>query len=304
MKINKAIEEYLRYIVINEPKSSRTIESYKRNLKKFEGYLYDCHITDTDSIDLHCIQDFINQYIDTMSTSSINQIKSSVKGLFGFLNFRYDLNDPTVNLKVHKTEKRLPVYLSKEETIRIIRSFNDLDNESIFEHCLFEVIYGLGLRVSEATDLLVNQVNIDDGIVKIKGKGDKERLIPIPDDCKKIMKRYFHEVRNLWLKKKNNDRYFFINHLSNHLNRVYIEKKISKIASDAMIKRRITPHKLRHSYATHLLAGGADLREVQELLGHSDISTTEIYTHVENTRIKEIYLKAHPMAKKGGNKNE
>lgn len=304
MKIDKAIKEYLNHIVIHDPKSSRTVESYRRDLIKFENYLKEHDITDTEAIDLRLIQDFIDQCIQTLSVSSINQIKSTIKGLFGFLNFRYDLIDPTINLKVPKAEKRLPIYLSKDEINHIISGFNDHDLESIFEHCLFEVIYALGLRVSEAANLLTNQVNIDDGIVRIKGKGDKERLVPIPYDCQKIMKRYFREVRNHWLKKKSNDRYFFINHLSNQLNRVYIEKKISRIVADAGVKRPITPHKLRHSYATHLLAGGADLREVQELLGHSDISTTEIYTHVENSRIKETYLKAHPMANKGGKNNE
>ena len=173
--------------------------------------------------------------------------------------------------------------------------FNDEDPDELFDHTIIETIYGLGLRVSECCSLKTNQVNLDDGFVKIIGKGKKERLIPIPDRTKKLMKEYYAKLRPSWQKKNTN--LFFINQHGRKIYSEYVEKMLKENVYKAGIKKGITPHKLRHSYATHLLEGGADLRVIQELLGHSDISTTEIYTHVEAERLKRAYLDFHPFAK-------
>ena len=174
--------------------------------------------------------------------------------------------------------------------------FDDEIPEDLFNHTLLETIYGLGLRVSECVNLKTNQVNLEDGFVKILGKGNKERLMPIPDKTLEIMKRYFQTLRPLWQKKNSN--YFFLNKKGNPTYSEYVEKMLRETNIKANIKKHITPHKLRHSYATHLLQGGADLRVIQELLGHSDISTTEIYTHVDSERLKKTYMDNHPLGNK------
>ena len=304
MLVSEAIKEYLNHLVINEARSQRTYEAYRIDLAKFKDYFEDNGIKDIEMIDLRALEGFVSHLGTKYENSTVNHVKTAVRGLFKYLNRRYDLSDPTVNLNIHRSKKRLPIYLTIEETEKILNSFND-DLQDIFEHCLFASIYGMGLRVSECCDLLCSQTNLDEGVLRVLGRRNKERIVPIPSDVKEISKRYFIEVRPLWSNKKENEKYFFINHLSNHLNRVYVEKIIKERAARNGIKKKITPHKLRHSYATHLLKNGADLREVQELLGHSDISTTEIYTHLENEQIRSTYLKAHPLANyKGGNKHE
>jgi site-specific recombinase XerD len=180
--------------------------------------------------------------------------------------------------------------------------FDDEISQDLLDHTILETIYGLGLRVSECCNLKTNQINLTDGFVKILGKGNKERVIPIPDTTRRLMQQYASNLRGLWLKKSTNR--FFINHLGKPIYSEYVEKMLRNTNIKAGIKKHLTPHKLRHSYATHLLEGGADLRVIQELLGHSDISTTEIYTHVESERLKESYLKAHPLAKTDSLKNK
>ena len=186
--------------------------------------------------------------------------------------------------------------------------FDDEEPEDLFNHALLETIYGLGLRVSECCDLRTSQINLEDGFANIIGKGNKERLVPIPSMTLEIMKKYFHNVRSLWLNRPDN--HFFINRKGKKVYREYVEKMLRNSVISAGIRKNLTPHKLRHSYATHLLEGGANLRAIQELLGHSDISTTEIYTHVESERLKNTYLKAHPLANETelgytkGDKNE
>ncbi|MBQ1482720.1 MAG: tyrosine-type recombinase/integrase, partial [Erysipelotrichaceae bacterium] len=199
------------------------------------------------------------------------------------------------NLKTSKGKKRLPVYATKNEIDQLMSVFDDEDIDDRFKHTILETIYGLGLRVSECCDLRVSQVNLRDGFVKVLGKGNKERVVPIPDQTRKMMEHYFSNIRPLRIKKNTN--LFFINRLGKKIYPQYVEKIIQEKLEEAGLHKHLTPHKLRHSYATHLLEGGADLRVIQELLGHSDISTTEIYTHVQAERLKETYMKAHPLAK-------
>ena len=142
--------------------------------------------------------------------------------------------------------------------------------------------------------------DLDVGFVKILGKGNKERVIPIPDRTKDLMYKYFNEVRPIWAYNKSNSNRFFINDKGKPLYPKYIENLLNKVVEEIGLNKKITPHKLRHSYATHLLEGGADLRTIQELLGHSDISTTEIYTHVDTKRLKNVYSSFHPLANKKG----
>ena len=307
MKVSQAIKEYIMSLSYAEGRADNTVESYSRDLKKYESFLNENNITDVESVkDVH-INEFVNKINKQYSSATINRLKTSIRNFHRFLNFKYDFKDPSINLTVSKGEKRLPIYATEDEIERLMSVFNDDIPEELFNHAILETIYGLGLRVSECCNLKTNQVNLNEGFVNVIGKGNKERLIPIPDKTKQIMNLYFRNVRPLWLKKSTNN--FFINKFGRVIYSEYVEKMLRESNIKANIKKHITPHKLRHSYATHLLQGGADLRVIQELLGHSDISTTEIYTHIDSKRLMDIYSKAHPFAnlndlKKGNKDNE
>ncbi|MBQ4019259.1 MAG: tyrosine recombinase [Erysipelotrichaceae bacterium] len=294
MKLDQAIREYIISLSTAEGKAKNTVESYSRDLRQYSDYLKENNITDTSKIEEETIYSYIDDLNDRYASTSINRIKTTIRNFHHYLNFKYNLKDPSLNVATSKGKKRLPVYATKQEIEKLMSVFNDEDPQDLFDHTILETIYGLGLRVSECCDMRTNQVNLTDGFVKILGKGNKERLIPIPDTTKKLMHTYFANVRTLWQKKNTNR--FFINHFGKPIYSEYVENLIRNKAYEAGIKKPLTPHKLRHSYATHLLEGGADLRVIQELLGHSDISTTEIYTHVEQERLKEAYMNAHPFA--------
>lgn len=298
MTIDGAVSEYIRSLEINDGKALNTVKSYNRDLKLYGAFLHKNGITDIKKVNPTIINDFLASISSHYSISSINRIKTSIKSFHSYMNFKYDLKDPTVNIEVHKAIKRLPVFCTQEEVERLMKTFNDEDIHDLYDHALLECIYGCGLRVSECCGLKISQVNLEDGFLKILGKGNKERIVPIPNRTRDILKDYLFDVRSVWAKKSTN--LFFINRLGKPCYPRYVESMLKLRVEMAQIKKPITPHKLRHSYATHLLEGGADLRVIQELLGHSDISTTEIYTHVETERLKESYIKYHPLSKAGG----
>jgi len=301
MKLDSCIKEYLFELQNNEGKAEKTVESYGRDLKKYEEFLNSKHINDVKKINDQIVREYIVYLSKNYSNASLNRMKTSTRNFHRFLSFKYNLKDPTVNVQVSRNKTRLPIYCSEDEIEKILKTFDDSD-EGIFLKTIIETIYGLGLRVSECCDLRMAQVNLKDGFVKVLGKGNKERIVPIPQRTKEAMNKYLEDVRSLWQKKKS-DR-FFINHLSKPIYPRYVETKLKNAIISTGIDKHITPHKLRHSYATHLLEGGADLRSIQELLGHSDISTTEIYTHVEAKRLRESYKRFHPLAKEKGLKKK
>ena len=296
MKIDFAIKDYIISLSTTEGRAQNTIKSYSRDLNLYQTYLNDNNIFDVEKIKDTIIDDFVSELNKNYSSTSVNRIKTSIRNLHRFLNFKYDLKDPTINLKVSRAEKRLPIYATVDEINLLMSQFDDEVPQDLLDHTILETIYGLGLRVSECCELKTNQVNLNDKFVKVLGKGSKERIVPIPTKTNELMKRYYMNLRPMWLKRSTNN--FFINKRGNKIYSEYVEKMLREKNNNVGIKKHITPHKLRHSYATHLLEGGADLRVIQELLGHSDISTTEIYTHVETTRMKQSYLKSHPFANK------
>ncbi len=301
MKIDNAVKDYL-FSLSAEGKAQHTIISYSHDLDLYKCFLHEKGIDDPAKVNDIIIDEFVNKLNKKYASSSSARIKTAIRNFHRFLSFKYDMKDPTVNLSVSKREKRLPIYATVDEIEKLMCIFNDEIPQDLFDHAILESIYGMGLRISECCSLKTNQVNLSDGFVKILGKGNKERLIPIPTKTRNVMDAYFRTVRSLWLKKNTNQ--FFINHLGKPIYSEYVEKMLRNSIIKAGIDKHITPHKLRHSYATHLLSGGADLRVIQELLGHSDISTTEIYTHVDEDRIRETYRKAHPLANERGlNKN-
>jgi len=295
MKIKDCIEDYILSID-SDGKSASTVSSYQRDLNKYFSYLNENNIFDIEKIKDTTINDFISS-LNNYSGNSLNRLKVSIRNFHKFLSFKYNIKNPSSVLTVNRTEKRLPIYATHDELEKIMSSFDDEKHEDLFNHTLLETIYGCGLRVSECCNLKTNQIDLNSGFIKVLGKGDKERLVPIPQKTLDLMKIYHNNLRPLWNKQHNN--YFFINRFCRKIRPRYVELIIENIVLEKGIKKHITPHKLRHSYATHLLEGGADLRTIQELLGHSDISTTEVYTHVETNRLKRSYLNSHPLASKG-----
>ena len=297
MQINEARTKYDTHLTLSG-KSKKTVIVYRADIERYLDYLLEQGLKDVEEIDLQMILGYLEANKDHYRKSSLTRIKSSIRSFHKYLYEVYDISDPTTNLTVSRQYTKLPVYLTKEETEELFGTFKDLDDNDILNHAILESIYGLGLRVSECCDLTLNHVNLTDGIVRIHGKGDKERIVPIPQGTLQILKLYYPKVRYNYLKPSSAARqYFFVNRFGHKINALYVESILRQAVNKTSIKKHITPHKLRHSYATHLLEGGADLRAVQELLGHSDISTTEIYTHVENSHLKKTYLNAHPFAK-------
>ena len=291
MKLDQAYKEYKIYITINEGKATKTIEAYLCDINSYIEYLKSIDIINIEDIKYQHILEYINKMKEDYSLNSITRKSISIRSFHKFLAFKYDYNDPSINLTVQAATKSLPVFLSVEEVDKIMNTFTD-SLEDILNHSLLEIIYACGLRVSEVCNLTLSQVDLNVGIVKIIGKGNKERIVPIPKNSISILKKYSDVVRVVYNKNKNN--YFFINKKGNKIRSEYIENMLKCIVVELGLNPNITPHKLRHSYATHLLANGSDLRSIQELLGHSDIATTQIYTHVESNRMIENYKRFHP----------
>ena len=292
MRLDDALKRYVAEITVNEGKSPRTIASYKSDLSQYISFLLDEGIKDTKKVTGDMIEDFmIDQSMEKKGTS-LSRMAASIRSFHQYLTYLYDEKDPSLNLEVHRGVKSLPVFATVEMINRLMASFDDGNPEQLFQHALLELIYSCGMRVSEAVSITVNRVDLESGFVRILGKGNKERIVPIPAGSVPVIERYYHLVRPVFLKK--NTQLFFINRFGRNVTREYVEKLLRDKCIELGFKEHITPHKLRHSYATHLLQGGADLRAIQEMLGHSDIKTTEIYTHVANRQMFDSYARFHP----------
>ncbi len=292
MKIEDALRRYQTEITVNEGKSPRTIQAYMQDLKEYAAFLDDRGIKDTKEIEYEDIEAFMRREKRSKASSSAARMSASIRSFHQYIEFMFEENDPSLNLEVHRGVKSLPVYATVDEINRLMESFDDSDPEQMLYHAVLELIYACGLRVSEAVSLTTNRVNLETGFVRVLGKGNKERIVPIAHGSIAVIRKYRDFVRPVYLKKKTN--LFFINRFGRKVTRESIEKVLRGKCEELRFRKHITPHKLRHSYATHLLQGGADLRSIQEMLGHSDISTTEIYTHIADKALFDNYDRFHP----------
>lgn len=297
MKTDEALKQYLVHIRVNEGKSPRTVASYVSDLKQYIAWLKARKITDTDKIKPSDVQDFIIEQSQLKSPATLGRLAASIRSFHRDLSFMNRTKDPSVNLSVSRGSDRLPVYCTEEEISRLMNSFDDSVPEELMQHALLEMIYSCGLRVSEVTSLVMSGVDLESRRVRVLGKGSKERIVPIAKGSVPVLKAYRDTVRMVFMKKKT--QLFFINRFGRKVTSRYVELLLSQKCDELNFQKHITPHKLRHSYATHLLMGGADLRSIQEMLGHSDISTTEIYTHVADSQLFEGYRKFHPGSLEG-----
>lgn len=294
MKLDLAYKKYMSWLTVNEGKSPNTIDNYGRDLRGYLAWLQQEKITDTDAISGGLIEQYLQAQKDVKAVRSIAREAAAIRSFHHYLAFVYDAKDPSVNIEVRHSEDDLPVYATRAEMDRLLSSFTDANPKEILDHALLEFIYACGLRVSEAVNLTLNRVNLEEGMVRVLGKGNKERLVPVPKGSVPVLKRYLEIVRPLFIKKPMAQ--FFVNSCGRPVTVRYVELLVREKCEEAGIDKHLTPHKLRHSYATHLLQGGADLRSIQELLGHADIGTTEIYTHVADKQLVDSYQKFNPVA--------
>ncbi len=292
MKTEEAYKQYIVHITVNEGLSPRTVSSYQEDLKQYLQYLQDDDITDTEEITDGVIDAFLSEQRMEKKSTSVARMAAAVRSFHHYLSFLHDEHDPSLNIEVSRGVRALPVFCTVEEINALMGSFRNDDPKEIMEHALLELIYTCGLRVSEAVSMTLNRIDLDSGVVRVLGKGNKERIVPIPAGSIPLLKQYRDIIRPVFQKKRSN--LFFLNRYGRKVTVRYTELLLERKCAEIGLKKHITPHKLRHSYATHLLQGGADLRSIQEMLGHSDIQTTEIYTHVQNRQIFDSYARFHP----------
>lgn len=290
--MEEAIQDYIYNLQWIEKKSTNTILSYQNDLYKYQSYLDQEGIVDSNDITHFIIFDFLQEMSISQQRSSVNHALSSIKQFHRYLSMTYaNIHDPTLHLKAFKTQKALPQYFNHEDIKRLLESFSE-DDKGIYEKAILELLYGCGLRVSELCDLKYESLHLNNHFLRIKGKGNKERIVPIHTQASNALLKYLQQVRPKRINKKSN--YVFINEQGNPLQRGSVHAYIKKNLKRCGLNENLSAHSFRHSFATHLLDGGADLRSVQELLGHSDITTTQIYTHIQNKTLSEAYARIHP----------
>lgn len=295
--VQDAIHDYLHHISVVDQKAVTSVQAYERDLRIYQTFLnlrQLLHIADISYLD---VQDFISEQRQVKKSNSVNRMISTLHNFHHFISYTYPNEpDPSVFAKSKKDGQKLPKYFNEHDILIMLDDFGNSDQE-LFEHAILELLYSCGLRVSECCNLTMNQLHLDQGFLRVIGKGDKERMIPIHERAVTVLRDYMELVRPHWQKKRLPN--VFVNRLGHPLTRQYVHTLIKQKLKKLNLDESLSAHSFRHSFATHLLDGGADLRVVQELLGHSDIKTTQIYTHIQNKRLKEAYASFHPRADKG-----
>ena len=303
MKSNNKIfnegKKYLAFLQFEKNLSINTINSYWYDLEKYLIYITDFYkIKDLDNVKLNHIKSYIqtiSTYTNNKESSSINRLISSIKSFhkYLFLNSITKKN-PSKLLHTIKIKQHIPEVLSVEEVNQVIKSININEKNGLRNKSIILLLYSSGLRVSELINLKLTNLFLDEDIIKIFGKGSKERLVPIGEIAKSTLINYIENIRHKNSKKSNSNGSIFLSNRGKGLSRKTVWNIIKMISLKSKLNKKISPHTFRHSFATHLLEGGADLRTVQALLGHESISTTQIYTLLDKTFLKEIHKEFHP----------
>ncbi|UTH10587.1 site-specific tyrosine recombinase XerD [Macrococcoides canis] len=295
--MQEIIDEFLHFIMIEKGLSENTIAAYRRDLIHYKKFLEESHIGSIDNIDKFTISLFLGKLKDDgKSSKTLARITASVRGFHQFaLREKYAVKDPTIILEPPKFERKLPDILSVDEVDSFLSTPDTSKVTGRRDQAMLELLYATGMRVSELINLDVADVNTVMGFVKVTGKGNKERIVPIGANMIKLMDAYIANTRHKMLKKEMTDS-LFLNFHGKRMTRQGFWKIMKQVQADSGIKKKLTPHTLRHSFATHLLENGADLRAVQEMLGHADISSTQLYTHIDTKQIREVYKNTHPRA--------
>lgn len=296
MDLHEALSDYKLNLSLVENKSKKTIEAYMSDLTHYIAYLNQKNINNVEEITILTVDNYLNSLTKEYSSNSINRVLASVRSFHKFISLNHEsIKDPTLYIHTHKHNEHLPIYASVQDLKVLFDSFSNSDID-IYHKTILLTLYSCGLRVSELCSLKRNDVHLSEKILKVTGKGDKERIIPIVDACVQQMELYLNLVRKNWQKKALPN--FFINQYGRVLTRQYVHNLIKKKCEECNLNPNLSAHSFRHSFASHLLDGNADLRIVQELLGHSDIQTTQIYTHIQNKRLVNAYDNAFQSFKK------
>lgn len=295
MDWRSAIKGFQNYLRLEKGLSGNTIEAYTDDIKKLEQFAADRNLK-PELITLADLRQFITWVNELgMLPSSQARVLSGVKSFYKCLLIEDVIkNDPAELLESPKKQRKLPVTLSYQDIEKLIAVIDLSKPEGPRNKAIIEVLYSCGLRVSELTELKLSNLYLDIEFIKVLGKGSKERLVPIGGEAITALKIWIEQVRVHVPIKKGEDDMVFLNRRGSGLSRVYVFMLIKQLAELAGIKKTISPHTLRHSFATHLVEGGADLRAVQEMLGHESITTTEIYTHLDREYLKEVITSFHP----------
>ena len=288
---NAVLNDFISYITVEKGLAENTVAAYRSDLNKFFDFCKKKKLA-TDKLEHNDITDFLWEIkTEGLKPRSIYRMMESLRQFYRFINLEeISQNNPTVYLAAPKIPEELPGMLSFGEVETLLNSVDGSSGMNIRNRAMLELLYATGLRVSELINLTFSNINIEEGFLKVLGKGAKERLVPFGAKARNYLKIYL-EKRNA---PRGESEHIFISRLGKKLSRVEFWRQLKNIAKKAGINKNITPHTLRHSFASHLLAGGADIRFVQEMLGHSCVSTTQIYTHLDNKKLKQQHKKYHP----------
>ncbi len=289
--MEKYIEKFMRYLTIEKNYSAHTILNYRLDLEDFQRFIGTTVIEKIDYLALRKYLAFLKD--KNLKTRSVGRRLSALRSFFRFLTREgYIKTNPLLILSSPKMEKYLPGFLTEDEVNKLIESAfarNESDDRGLRDRAVLETFYSTGMRISELVGLDIEDIDFIGGIIKVLGKGRKERLVPIGDTAIKTIRRYLE-------KRKSQAPALFLNKSKTRISARGVRDIVKKYIHRAGLKEGVSPHTLRHSFATHLLNHGADLRTVQELLGHANLSTTQIYTHLTTEKLKSVYEKAHPRA--------
>jgi integrase/recombinase XerD len=299
MEILATISSFVTHVKVEKGLSANTVEAYQRDLVRFEAFAKKRKLT-LEAVSKDDLMDFLaGLYREKLESRTVARHLVTLRNFFRFAQIQ-DLiaTDPTINMESPKIRRTLPGYLKLEDVEKLLNEPDQKTAMGIRDLAMLEVLYSTGLRVSELVGLRIGDLDSKMGCVRTIGKGDKERIVPVGKKALTMVEKYLHEARPELLKKAklSQSPAMFVNSRGRSLSRVGVWKILSGYGRRAGLRVALTPHMLRHSFATHLLERGADLRSVQLMLGHADISTTQIYTHVVEERLKQIYKAHHPRA--------
>lgn len=292
--ITQQIEAYLSYLQLERGLSPTTRSSYRHDLQLFAAFLRRCRVGSLAQVKPLHVREFLHALRTTRSPSTVARKLAAVRGLFKFLEAQQQMpHNPTAFIETPRFWRRLPQILSVQEVERLLDAV-PADRLGVRDRAILELLYGAGLRVSELVSLDLTSCNFDAGFLRCIGKGNKERIVPLGRAAADALNAYLRLERPRLVARRSAEPSLFVNRRGRRLTRQRVWQLLRRYAKAGLISKAIGPHTLRHSFATHLLEGGADLRTVQELLGHSNISTTQRYTHVDRARLKAIHARYHP----------
>lgn len=303
MQFKGELDLYLQFIKLEKGLSANSIVSYKNDLERYLNFLVvDQRIFDLSGVSLSHIESFLDYLIDNelLSASSLARNISSIRGFHEFAVVEgITKANPAELIELPKKARKLPEVLNPQEVISMLDTPDTSNAAGIRDKAILECLYGTGMRVSELTDLETDRLYFEIGFIRVIGKGSKERLVPVGEVAQEALEHYIEYARPLFFKSEKADKAknkVFLNQRGGALTRMSVWNIVQKAAKAADITKNVYPHIFRHSFATHLLEGGADLRAVQEMLGHSSILTTEIYTHVDRSLLHQVHKQFHPRA--------